>query len=107
MWIAILGGLVFAWGVIQLLRTEDRQFGLFALVGLGTCVVARLWAFILARSLVCPLCHGTVVHEKRCQKHAAAQRLPLLSYSATVATSVIFRGSFCCMYCGTAYRLKK
>jgi hypothetical protein len=107
LWVAICGGIAFIWGTVELLRTDDREFGLIALIGLGAFALGKGLVFVLSRSLVCPLCHGTVMHEKRCQKHAGAQRLPLLSYRATAAAAVLCTGAFRCMYCGTAYRLKK
>ncbi len=91
----------------QLWQTDDKTYGWWALGGLVLFAVARCVAFCLARHLNCTLCHGTVMQEKNCRKHARAVRLPLLSHRNTAVLSVVATGSFCCMYCGTPFRLKK
>ncbi len=105
--IAFLGFVVFVVGSLNLILADHRGSGVAALIGLGVFGIARLFSFLLSRSLTCPLCHGPVVHEKRCHKHSDAQRLPLMSYRGTVVLSVLFTLGFRCMYCGTPYRLRK
>ncbi len=105
--IAFVGFVAFLIGGIQLFRTEDEFWGWLGLAGLGTFVTTRILVFILARSLTCSLCHGTVMHEKRCRKHADAFRLWPLTHRASAVVSLIFTWTFRCMYCGTPFRLKK
>lgn len=97
----------FTWFSAKLLLTGDRFFGILALSLLAGFGFARLLAYFNNRHLSCSLCHGTILHEKRCRKHANASRFPGLSYRAATATSVLCTGNFRCMYCGTPYRLKK
>lgn len=107
LWLSVVGGVAFIGGLVGMFATEKPEYGHLALIGLAAFAVARAFVFGLSRSLVCPLCHGTVMHEKRCQKHGQAARWSFLSYRATAAASVLCHFAFRCMYCGTAYRLKK
>lgn len=97
----------FVWFTGTLLISGDRSSGIVALSLFAGFGLSRLLAFLNNRQLSCTLCHGTILHEKRCRKHADATRIPGLSYRAATATSVVCTGSFRCMYCGTPYRLKK
>jgi len=105
--IAFVAFSVFAVGSVTLILSDHHESGIAALVGLSVFGIARLLAFLLSRSLTCPLCHGPVMHEKRCHKHSEAQRLPMMSYRGTVVLAVLFTLGFRCMYCGTPYRLRK
>ena len=93
-------------GVLMFARA-DRSMGVLSLACLGGFGVARLLAFVWSRGLACPLCHGTILAEKRCHKHSDAVKLPLLSHKASVVLGILFTLGFRCMYCGTAYRLWK
>jgi hypothetical protein len=105
--LAFAGAVGFIWGVAAMLLTDVRDWGWLALAGLGVFVLARIAVFVLASALSCPLCHGTVMHEKRCRKHEDAFRLGPLSYRASAVLSLLFTGSFRCMYCGTLWRLRR
>lgn len=94
------------WGSRMFLQ-EDRALGIWALTYLGGYLLTRLWSYWYTHRLHCPLCHGTVMHEKHCLKHENAKKLPPLSYATTAALQVLFTWRFSCMYCGTAYRLMK
>jgi hypothetical protein len=83
------------------------QAGWLALAGLLLFAVGRGLAFILSRHLNCSLCHGPVLEEKSCHKHADALKIGPFTYRSSVVLSLLSRGSFRCMYCGTPYRLKK
>jgi hypothetical protein len=85
----------------------DRSLGLPSLVCLAVFVITRTLAFFWSRDITCPLCHGTILAERRCRKHELARKLPLLSYKATTVLGIVFTLGFRCMYCGTAYRLWK
>jgi len=98
---------VFVWGVVDILQIGRRESGWLALGGLGVFIVARTAAFVLARTLTCPLCHGTVMQEGRCLKHADAFRIRPLSHRASAVLMLLCTGAFRCMYCGTAYRLRR
>lgn len=104
---AFVGSIAFAAGLIGIFTIGTQESGILALGGLGLFAVGKMGAFGLSRSLVCALCHGTVMHEKRCQKHSQAFRIPLLSHRASAVASVLTTGAFRCMYCGTPYRLRK
>lgn len=86
---------------------SEQHYGFWALGGLALFATGRASSFVLGRNLNCNLCHGPILHEKRCHKHADAFRLPPLSYRTSTVFSVVCTGGFRCMYCGTAYRLKK
>jgi hypothetical protein len=107
LFIAFLAFLSFAWFTGELLLKGDRADGYIALGSLGLFGLCRLFAFLNNEKLHCTLCHGTVLHEKRCRKHADAVRIPGLSHRAATVASVLCTGGFRCMYCGTPYRLKK
>ena len=95
-----------ALGVLMFAR-GDRSMGVWSLACMGGSGLARLLAFVWSRGLACPLCHGTVLAEKRCHKHVDAVKLPLLTHKAAVVLGILFTLGFRCMYCGTAYRLWK
>lgn len=97
----------FAWFTTELLLSGERLHGYAALVSFLGFGLARLLAFLNNRHLNCNLCHGTILHEKRCRKHAKANRIPGLSHRAATVVKVLCSGGFRCMYCGTLYRLKK
>lgn len=92
---------------VQMWLTHEKVWGIDALVCMGIFVFSRLIAAWQTHRLVCPLCHGTVLHEKRCRKHKDARQLPLIGYRATAVLSLLCTGLFTCMYCGTVFRLKK
>lgn len=93
-------------GTLMVLQ-NDKTMGIFALAAISAMVVTRLWAALYTRRLTCPLCMGTVLHEKTCRKHGNARRFPLLGYRTTAVLSALLCLGFTCMYCGTAFRLKK
>ena len=97
----------FLTAAIALPVVGQRWIGIAALACAFISVVSRLAAFVLSRDLHCGLCHGTVMSEKRCRKHADAVRLRPLGYRATAVLSVLFTLSFRCMYCGTRFKLWK
>jgi hypothetical protein len=105
MLVAFAGGLAFVLGVSGLLMTQNRDWGWLALGGLGVVVIARGIVFIISDALHCPLCHGAVMRERRCHKHADAFRLWPLSHRASAVLSLLTTFGFRCMYCGTAFRL--
>ena len=102
-----IGLMTFVVSGCLLLGQGAAHYGWLALSGLGLFVGMRVVGFLFAQRLHCTLCHGTVLQEKRCHKHAEAQRIPPLSYRSSAVLSVLFTGTFRCMYCGTPYRLRK
>ncbi len=92
---------------VQMWLTHDSERGIYALGCIGLFVITRVWAAWYTHRMHCPLCHGLVLHEKRCRKHRDAKKIPLLSYRATAVLGLLFTGVFSCMYCGTLFRLKK
>ncbi len=107
LFVAFICFMGFSWFTGELLLSGDPTHGYAALsllVGFG---LARLLAFLNNRHLHCNLCHGTILHEKRCRKHASATRIPGLSHRAATVVRVLCTGGFRCMYCGTLYRMKK
>lgn len=92
---------------IALPITGERWVGILGLGCAFVSAITRFAVFVISRELHCGLCHGTIVAEKRCRKHADAVRIRPLSYRATTVLSVIFTLSFRCMYCGTRFRLWK
>ena len=101
---ALLG---FAWQLGLLIWSGERAHGFWAIGLFAFFLVARLMATVISHQLHCPLCHGTVMHERSCRKHAEAVKLPGLTYRATMVVQALFTFHFSCMYCGTPYRLKK
>jgi hypothetical protein len=105
LFMAFVGFTGFFAGVVMLGVTQERAWGWPALGCLAGFALARALVFVLADALTCPLCHGTVMKERRCRKHDDAFRLWPLSYRASAVLSVLGRGMFRCMYCGTLWRL--
>ncbi len=105
--LAFLAFVSFTWFAGELLLTGDRLKGICSLASLVVFGAARVLAFLNNRHLTCTLCHGTLLHEKRCRKHADATRVPGLSHRAATVLSTLCTGGFRCMYCGTPYRLRK
>lgn len=105
--IAFLGFVTFVVFGLWLLFSGQRLHGMIALAGMGTFILTRGLASLNARSLTCHLCHGPVLKEKRCLKHADAKRLPLLGYRSQAVFSALFTGGFRCMYCGSEFKLRK
>jgi hypothetical protein len=99
--------IAFAYMGCRLFLLEDKNMGVWALACLGSCVLLRLWAVWYTHRLRCPLCHGTVLQEKRCLKHSEAGKWPLISYTASVAFQVLLTWRFHCMYCGMNYQLRR
>ena len=102
---SLMSFLIFITALGALLVTQNRDWGWLALAGLGLFAIARGIVFIIGDALTCPLCHGTVMRERRCHKHADAFRLWPLSHRASAVISLLTTLGFRCMYCGTAYRL--
>jgi hypothetical protein len=105
--IAFLGFVTFVVFGTWLLFSGLRLHGMIALAGMGTFIITRGLASLLARSLTCHLCHGPILKEKRCLKHADAKRLPVLGYRSLAVLSTLFTGGFRCMYCGSEFKLRK
>lgn len=105
--LAFVAFITFGVSLAMLMTSGEAQWGIYALCGLGVFAISRAVVFALSRSLTCPLCHGTVMHEKRCRKHAEAFRLRPFSYRASVVLSLLCSLTFRCMYCGTGFRLKR
>jgi hypothetical protein len=104
---AVLTLVVFGCFFVRLMLTRQAELGYYALGLLGLFGVLRVTAFVKARHLSCPLCHGTVIQNKSCRKHRNSHCIPLLGHLWTVVVDVLFRAGFRCMYCGTAFRLRK
>ncbi len=85
----------------------NKLFGMIALGCLAGFVALRIMAAWLASGLVCGLCHGEILRNRRCRKHFLAAKLPLLTHRATVVFQTAFTGRFTCMYCGSPFRLKQ
>lgn len=104
---ALIAFLLALFFTAKLFMTSDRQWAIWALGSVLAFVGLRLTAFIQSRNIACSLCHGTILHERRCRKHASATRIPGLSYRAAIVLCTLFTASFRCMYCGTKYRLRE
>ena len=92
---------------VMLAISGDRLFGIISLSCIGGFMLLRVIAAWHTRKLCCGLCHGTLLHEKRCLKHERAERWPLLSCRSTAVLRTLFTLGFTCMDCGTPYRLRK
>lgn len=88
-------------------QTNDRQWMVYAAGGLVLFIVFQIARYSNGLSTHCPLCHGTPLHEKRCHKHRLANRFLFFGHKTSTVLSILTRGKFNCMYCGTPFRLKK
>ena len=84
-----------------------RERGVHFLGCFGAYLLVRLVTFVHAMRLKCPLCHGPVLHQKRCHMHRNARRIAFLSYRVSTILDILGDGVFSCMYCGTPFRLRK
>jgi len=103
--LAALGLLAFLGLAAMMLLTNDPSMGMWSLAAVAGFLFFTLMSVWQTGSLRCQLCHGKVLSDNGCLKHAQAQRLPLLTYRLTTALSVVFTLRFRCMYCGTRHRL--
>ena len=103
--LSTLAFVAFAGLTTAMVVNDDRPMGYWALAALGVFALLRLVVFILSPALHCSLCHGTVAQARSCRKHDGATKLPLLSHRASTLLAVFFTGRFCCMYCGTLFRI--
>ena len=101
------GMAVFVFFAARMVALDDRLMGWYALAGLGTFLMLTVLGTLLTRSLHCQLCHGTVLRDSGSRKHGQATKFPLISYRLSAAMKILLCGKFQCMYCGTAFRLRK
>ena len=102
-WVAI-GGLL--WCAYKYQQTEERRWMEYALISLVTFIIFQIARYTNGLATLCPLCHGTPLHEKGCRKHQRANKFGFLNHRASTVFSIITRGRFNCMYCGTPFRLR-
>lgn len=98
---------VLIWVGYKYLQTDDRQWMVYALIALVTFIIFLIARYSNGLGTHCPLCHGTPLFEKRCHKHRFANKFLFLGHRASTVLSIVTRGKFNCMYCGTPFRLKK
>ena len=103
--LAALGLMAFLGLAAAMLLTNDPSKGIWSLAAVAGFLFFTLMSVWQSGSLRCQLCHGKVLSDNGCRKHAQGQRLPLLTYRLTTALSVVFTLRFRCMYCGTRHRL--
>lgn len=88
-------------------QTEEKQWMQYALVSLVVFLIFQVARYSNGMATHCPLCHGTPLYEKTCRKHRLANKFGFLNHRASTVLSIVTRGRFNCMYCGTPFRLKK
>jgi len=103
-WVSALG---LIWCGIQFLKTENRDWMVHALGFLVAFIISLVARYSQGVATHCPLCHGTPFYEKRCLKHRRANKFLFFSHRASTVLSILTRGRFNCMYCGTPFRIKK
>ena len=91
---------------IYMIVDRHRDHGAVFITVLLSYIVVRTIAFIVGSKVSCQLCHGPIFLHRRCQKHKEARKYPLLNHRATMVLDIVFRSRYCCMYCGTRYRLR-
>lgn len=109
--LAVITNIVFWWGLValgmMLIPPKNPDYGVQVVIAIGTYAMLRTLRYFHSLSLNCPLCHGPVLHEKKCHKHRYASRYLLFSYRASLILDILTRLQFHCMYCGTPFRLRK
>jgi hypothetical protein len=91
----------------KFVQTNERVWMEYALYAFVTFVIFQIASYSNGLHLHCPLCHGTPLHEKRCHKHRFANKFLFFNHKTSTILSILTRGRFNCMYCGTPFRLKK
>ena len=91
----------------KFIMTGDRVWMQYALIAFVTFVIFQIASYSNGLHTHCPLCHGTPLHEKRCHKHRLANKFLFFNHKTSTILSILTRGRFNCMYCGTPFRLKK
>ena len=95
---------------LMITAEESSQRPLFGLPLLAVIIIGigcRFALFSVGNHTRCPLCSGQIFHNKRCLKHERAVKYPLVSYMYSMVIDMYIRRSFRCMFCGTAFRLRK
>jgi hypothetical protein len=92
------------WKYIQ---SGERVWMEYALGAFVTFIIFQIASYSNGLNTHCPLCHGTPLHEKRCHKHRLANKFLFFNHKTSTILSILTRGRFNCMYCGTPFRLKK
>ena len=100
-----MGSLV--WFGYEYHQTDDRQWMVYALIAVITLIIFQIARYSNGLGTHCPLCHGTPLFEKRCHKHRFANKFLFFGHRASTVLSILTRGKFNCMYCGTPFRIKK
>lgn len=86
----------FAIGGVML---EEKRWFIFAGICVGVTLLCLAVNFILSGRLRCPLCMVPPMQNRGCSKHRTATTM-LGSHRLKVASSIIFKDSFRCPYCG-------
>jgi hypothetical protein len=98
---------VIAYTFFKFYQTKEQYWMLYALGAFATFLVFMVARYSNGLNTKCPLCHGTPLHEKRCHKHRFANKFLFFGHRTSTVLSILTRGKFNCMYCGTPFRLKK
>lgn len=86
---------------------QYNETWLYASLGLLAFWLISLVVFYIKGSeLRCSLCMTPMWSGRKCQKHRNAKAV-LGSYRLAVALSVLFKGHYCCPYCGETFSAKK
>lgn len=115
--VAVLLALVFYLSIIALVTTaiafifvspELKKTAAKVLVG---CLIllAGSWlaSYVKRKGALCPLCRSTPYLDNMAHKHELAYRLKPLNFGTTAILNTALRQGLICMYCGTAYDLRK
>ncbi len=89
------------------LQTNNQEWMEYALEALVTFLIFQVASYSNGLSTHCPLCHGTPLHSNRSHKNRRADKWLFFGPKASTILSILTRGRFHCMYCGTPFRIKK
>lgn len=101
---AFLSGATSAVLVAALWLTGDENLIIPTAVGAGVFTLLVLLQSVLSWRTSCQLCQTYVLREIRCSKSPKTR--PLFgSYRLKVAVTIVFKGEFCCPYCGEEFNI--
>ena len=102
--LAFLSGITVIVLVVALWLTGNDDLIIPTAVFTGGFILVALLQAILSSRTACQLCQTYVLRAITCSKNPRAR--PLFgSYRLKVAVTIVFKGKFCCPYCGEEFNI--
>ena len=86
---------------------EDKPVVSAGAIAIGVGFLSIILFFIKYSSMRCPLCMGPMWGKQKCRKSKNAKRAFGVSYRLYMASSIVFKGHYRCMYCGEPFNARE